>query len=59
LENIKILLKTSLDSYSDTTKEALEALEKSLVDIISTAEKYDDSELISQVKSIFSDIENL
>jgi len=59
LENIKILLKTSLDSYSDTTKEALEALKKSLVDIISTAEKYDDSELISQVKSIFSDIENL
>jgi hypothetical protein len=30
-----------------------------LVDVISTIEKYDDSTLLDEIKSIFSNIENL
>ncbi len=59
IENIKILIKTSLDSYSDNTIKALDTLEKVLVDSLSTIEKYDDSGLLNEVKSIFQNIEDL
>ena len=59
LENIKILLKTSIDSYWEHIQKSLETLENTLVGIISTIEKYDDSTLLSEVKSVFSDIEKL
>lgn len=59
LENINILLKTSLDSYWEHIQKSLETLENTLVGIISTIEKYDDSTLLSEVKSVFGDIEKL
>jgi len=59
LENIKILLKTSIDSYWDHIQKSLETLKNTLVDVISTIEKYDDSTLLDEIKSIFSNIENL
>ena len=59
LENIKILVKTSLEAYSDNTQKALEALENTLVEVLSTIEKYDDSGLLKEVKTIFENISNL
>ena len=55
-ENITNLIKTSLESYSDNTTNALKALEWVIWNSVSHLENYNDSEVVEELWSIYENI---